>query len=45
MDLHEKLEKFKETKISKKHIFITAPLCRKAKALLEEHKWKVWHEI
>lgn len=44
MDLHEKLEKLKETKITKKHIFITAPLCSKAKALLEENKWKVWHE-
>jgi len=44
MDLHTKLEKLKDIKITKKHIFIKAPLCSKAKALLEENKWKVWYE-
>ena len=43
MLLHEKMEKFKDTKIMKKYIWIEAPLCSKAKALLEEHNWKVWH--
>jgi len=43
MALHEKIEKFKDTKITKKYIWIEAPLCSKAKVLLEEHGWKVWH--
>jgi len=43
MMLHEKMEKLKDTKIMKKYIWIEAPLCSKAKALLEEHNWKVWH--
>ena len=43
MLLHEKLEKYIDSKISKKYIIIKAPLCSKAKALLEENKWKVWH--
>ena len=41
MMLHEKMEKFKDTKITKKYIWIEAPLCSKAKALLEENGWKV----
>lgn len=44
MLLHEKLEKYIDSKISKKYMIIKAPLCSKAKALLEEHGWKVWHE-
>jgi len=44
MDLHEKLEKYIDSKINKKYMIIKAPLCSKAKALLEEHGWKVWHE-
>ena len=44
MTLHEKLEKYIDSKISKKYMLIKAPLCSKAKALLEEHGWKVWHE-
>lgn len=44
MALHEKVESYVETKIMKKYIVIKAPLCSKAKALMEEHKWKVWHE-
>ncbi|CAA6809923.1 MAG: Unknown protein [uncultured Sulfurovum sp.] len=43
MDLHEKLEKYIDSSIKKKYIIIKAPLCSKAKALLEEQKWKVWH--
>ena len=40
--LHEKLEKYKETSITKKYIIIKAPLCSHAKAMLEEKGWKVW---
>jgi activator of 2-hydroxyglutaryl-CoA dehydratase len=42
MVLHEKLEKHIDSKINKKYIIIKAPLCSKAKALLEENGWKVW---
>jgi len=42
--LHEKLEKYIDSKITKKYIIVKAPLCSKAKALLEENGWKVWHE-
>ncbi len=41
--LHEKLESYIDSKVTKKYIIINAPLCSKAKAMLEEHKWKVWH--
>ncbi len=44
MQLHEKLELLNESKINKKYIYIQAPLCSKAKTLLEEEKWTVWHE-
>jgi len=44
MALHEKLELFNETKIKKKYIYIQAPLCSKAKALMEENNWSVWQE-
>ncbi len=44
MVLHEKLELFKESKITKKYIYIQAPLCSKAKALMQENQWTVWHE-
>ena len=43
MNLHEKLEKYIDSKITKKHIIIKAPLCSHAKAMLEEHGWRVWH--
>ena len=43
MALHESLEKHIESKIKKKYILIYAPLCSKAKALLEANGWKVWH--
>ncbi len=42
--LHEKLELYQDTKILKRYIRIRAPLCSKAKALLEEKGWKVWDE-
>ena len=42
--LHEKLEKYIDSKIAKKYMIISAPLCSKAKALLEEQGWTVWHE-
>jgi len=42
--LHEKLEQYIDSKITKKYMIIKAPLCSKAKVLLEEHGWKVWHE-
>jgi len=42
MALHEKLESYKDTKITKKYIWIEAPLCSKAKGLLQEYGWKVW---
>ena len=44
MRLHEKLEKYIDSKITKKYLIIKAPLCSKAKALLEEEEWKVWQE-
>lgn len=44
MLLHEKAELYIDTKITKKYIVIKAPLCSKAKLLLEERGWKVWHE-
>ena len=45
MALHEKLEAYLDSSIKKKYIIIKAPLCSKAKALLEENKWRVWHEV
>ncbi len=44
MALHEVLERYIDTKITKKFILIKAPLCSKAKALLQEYGWKVWEE-
>lgn len=43
MELHEKLEILNQSKINKKYIHIEAPLCSKAKALLQEEGWRVWH--
>ncbi len=40
--LHMKLEKYIDSAIKKKYIIIKAPLCSKAKALLQEHGWKVF---
>ncbi len=44
MEFHKKLEIFNESKITKKYIYIQAPLCLKAKALFKEQKWRVWEE-
>lgn len=44
MDLHSRLETYIDSSIKKKYVIIKAPLCSKAKALLEENGWKVWHE-
>ena len=45
MLLHQKMERYKDTKITKKYLWIQAPLCSKAKVFLEENGWKVWHDI
>jgi hypothetical protein len=45
MEFHDKLESYNESKITKKYIYIQAPLCSKAKALFEENSWVVWHEV
>ena len=45
MELHQKLEQYNDSKINKKYIYIQAPLCSKAKALFQEQKWTVWHEV
>jgi hypothetical protein len=43
--LHEKLEKYIDSKVTKKYIHIKAPLCSHAKVMLEDNGWKVWHEL
>lgn len=45
MLLHAKLEKYIDSTIKKKYMLIKAPLCSKAKAMVEEHGWKVWHHV
>jgi len=40
--LHEKLERYIDSKIKKKYIIIKAPLCSKAKSLFEENGWRVF---
>ena len=45
MEFHRKLEKYKDIVIKKKYIYIQAPLCSKAKALLKENKWVVWDKL
>jgi hypothetical protein len=45
MTLHEKLELLNDSKIHKKYIYIQAPLCSKAKALMQKEHWTVWHVI
>jgi len=44
MVLHEKLERYIDNKINQKYIIVKAPLCSKAKMMLEENGWKIWHE-
>jgi len=43
--LHEKLERYIDSKIKQKYIIIKAPLCSKAKAFLEEQGWKVFEQV
>ena len=43
MALHEKLEKYVGSNITKKYRIVKAPLCSHAKEILEENGWKVWH--
>ena len=45
MLLHEKIEKYIDSRITKKYIIVKAPLCSKAKVLFEENSWKVYHEM
>ncbi len=40
MELHKRLEEYQDTRIKKKYIWIEAPLCSKAKALMESEGWK-----
>ena len=42
MVLQTKLEKYIESVFKTKYIIIQAPLCSKAKALLEENGWRVF---
>ncbi|MDD3775433.1 MAG: hypothetical protein PHV08_05695 [Sulfurovaceae bacterium] len=42
LELHSRLESNNNSKINNKYLLIQAPLCSKAKALLEELDWKVW---
>ena len=42
MRLHESLERYIDSSIKQKYIIIKAPLCSKAKALLEENGWRVF---
>jgi hypothetical protein len=44
MELHEKLEKSIEAKVTQKYLLVHAPLCSKAKALLESCGWVVWEK-
>jgi len=41
MGFHKKLEKYNDSIIKKRYIYIQAPLCSKAKALFEEEDWIV----
>ena len=43
MKLHEKVETYIDSKVTKKYMIVKAPLCSHAKMMLEEHGWKVWH--
>jgi hypothetical protein len=42
MAFHTKLERYNDSVIKKKYIYIQAPLCSKAKALMKEKGWVVW---
>ncbi len=40
IELHKRLERYKDTMIKKRYIWIEAPLCSKAKALMGSEGWK-----
>ncbi len=42
--LHTTLEHYVDSAIKRRHIIICAPLCSKAKALLQEHSWVIHHK-
>ncbi len=42
MDLHSRLEANNSSKINHKYIIVKAPLCSKAKKILEDEGWRVW---
>ena len=42
MEFHYKLEQLNQSRITKKYIYIQAPICSKAKALLKKNKWLIW---
>ncbi len=44
LDLHKRIEEYRDTKIKKCYIRIDAPLCSKAKTMFEENGWVVWNE-
>lgn len=41
MEFHPRLEELIDAKITKKYLLVAAPLCSKAKGLLEEKGWVV----
>ncbi len=41
MEFHQKLERYNDSKINRKYIYIEAPLCSKAKSLFEHEGWRV----
>ena len=41
MEFHKRLERYNDSKIKKKYIYIEAPICSKAKALLENKGWVI----
>ncbi len=45
MALQAKLEKYIESVFRSKYIIIKAPLCSKAKAMLEENGWRVFSAL
>lgn len=44
-DIYSKIKEFTSAKFNKKHIYIQAPLCSKAKEKLGLHDWEVTHII
>ena len=42
MEFHKKLEKYNDSKIKKKYIYVDAPLCSKAKSLLQDEGWALF---